>query len=165
MEKQELKMICSQISELIKKTNNANVYDNIIVFLNLTSQLYDCRDEIDVIPIAQQKPNFLTRIFNRKKAKEIEDVIREQKEEKANLYKAIANAGRWEQGFNRTKKGEKVTKDNVFFGARIHGPISQPISSFEKYKNTEPTIYNAIASQMTCFMKNFEGSFDNVNWL
>lgn len=158
-------MICSQISELIKKTNNENVYDNIITFFNLTSPLYDHRDEIDEIPIAQQNPSFLTRIFNRKKAKEIEDVICKQKEEKSNLYKAIVNAGRWEQGFNRTKKGEKVTKENVFFRTKINGSAYLPISNFEKHKDTTPTIYNAIASQMTCFMKNFEGSFDNVNWL
>lgn len=165
METQDLKKICTQISEIIAKTNNENVFENIITFFNLTSVLHDRKDEIYAIPIAQKKPTFFMRLFKRKKADEIYEIIKQQENEKLLLFKAITNAGRWEGGCNRSKKGETVTKQNVFFGARILGPKSVPIATLEKYKSTEPKLYNAVASQMTNFIKNFEDSFDNVNWL
>lgn len=165
MEKQELKEICIQISEIIKKTNNENVFDNIITFFNLTSRLDDCKDEIYAIPLAQESPNFFMRLFNRKKANEIDEIIERQNNEKLYLLKAIANAGRWEFGCNRSKKGGTVTKQNVFFGSKIVGPNSIPIANIEKYKSTEPKIYNGVASQMTKFIKNFDGCFDKTNWL
>ena len=165
MERQELKEICAEISQIIIETNNENVYDNIIKFFNLTSKLDDCRREIDDIPVAQERPNFLVRLFNRKKVMEVNDIIQTQEEEKSYLLKAIARAGRYENGSNRTKKGETVTKENVFFGARIHGPNALPIAQFEKFKASDPKIYNTIATQMTNFIKSFGGCFDETSWL
>lgn len=165
MEKEKLKLICSQICELIKKTNNENVYDNIITFLNLTSQLFDCRDEIEAMPVAQQEPTSFTRFFNREKAEKLDQTIRNQKEEKDCLYRAISNAGRWPQGHNRTTKGEEVTKEKVYFGLKCLEDGWHSIAELEKYRNTEPKIYNSIASQMTMFIKKFDGCFDKTNWL
>lgn len=165
MEKEKLKKICSEITEIIEKTNNENVFDNIITFFNLTSQLDDCKDKIYAIPVAQKRPTIFMHLFNHKKANEAVEIIKRQEEEKFLLLKAIRNAGRWELGCNRSKKGEIVTKQNVYFGARIAGIDSMQIADIEKYRSTKPTIYNAVASQMTKFIKNFEGCFDKVNWL
>lgn len=165
MEKEELKLICSEITELIKETNNENVYDNIITFFNLTSPLYDCRDDIESLPIAQEKPTSFTRFFNRKKAEKIDECVRDQEEEKSLLCKAISNSGRWVAGHNRTNDGEEVTKDKVYFGLRSYGDGWYPITEFEKYRTSNPKIYNAVASQMTQFIKNFAEGFGKTNWL
>lgn len=165
MERQKLKTICSQICKIIDETNNGNVCDNIVAFYDLTSQLYDCRDEIEAIPIAQKHPNFFVRLFNRKSAEEMYDTIKKQEEEKCDLFKAITNAGRYEQGYNRTKKGEKVTKDSIFFCARILGSEYISIASIEAYKYAKPTIYNAIVGPITDYVKNFKANFAKTNWL
>ena len=165
MERQELKTICSQICKIIDETNNGNVCDNIVAFYDLTSQLYDCRGEIEAIPIAQKHPNFFVRLFNRKAAEKVYKTIKKQEEEKYDLFKAITNAGRYEKGYNRTKKGEKVTKDSIFFCARVLGSKYISIASIEEYKHTKPTIYNSIVGPITDYVKNFKTNFGKTNWL
>ena len=163
MEKQALKEICSQIRELIKQTNNENVYDNIITFFNLTSPLYDCRDDIEALPIAQQKPTSFMRFFNRKKAEKIDESVRDQEEEKSLLCKAISNSGRWLAGHNRTNKGEEVTKDKVYFGG-IQNLGEFPIAKWEEFKVGSPRTYEIIARQMVDFMKSKKEGFQQINW-
>ncbi len=163
MKKDELKKICSDISEIIQQTNNENVYDNVITFFNLTSSLHDRLDEIQAIPVAAKDPTWLQRLFKRKWSKKIDQDIAEQERQKRGLCQAISNAGRYKFGYNRTKEDETVTKDNVFFGG-ICGLTTLPVTKWEKCKNSDPTVYNTIASQMTRFVKSYEQAFKLVYW-
>lgn len=163
MEKNELKSTCSTISNIIQATNNENVYDNIITFFTLTSELHDRLDEVQKIPVKQPNPTLWMRVFHKKKAEEMDKIIQEQLCQKRGLCQAISNAGRYEFGYNRTKEYETVTKDNVFFGG-IRGLTTLPVTKWEKCKNSDPTVYNTIASQMTRFVKSYEQAFKLVYW-
>ena len=161
MEKQELKTICSQISDLIKETNNSNAYDNIITFFQLTSTLYDKLEEIQAIPIATQSPTWIQRLFNKKQAKQTDQIIQDLEREKRALCNSIKNSGR--NGYNHTTSGEEVTKHNIYFGGIAGLPV-QTVEEWEHSRDT-PKNYNKIASQMTEFMKGFKESFMLTNWL
>ncbi len=163
MEKQELKKICDEILNIIDQTNNSNVYETIISFFTLTSQLHDRLDEIQNIPVKQTSPTFWIRVFHKKKAEEIDNIIREQERQKRGLCQSILRAGRQEFGYNRTKEGEIITKDKVFFGG-ICGLNTLPVTKWEECKKTDPTVYNTIASQMTRFVKSYELAFKLVYW-
>ena len=163
MEKKELKKICGEILNIIDQTNNSTVYDNIITFFTLKSQLHDRLDEIQNIPVKQTSPTLWIRMFHRSKAEEMISIICEQERQKHGLCQSILQAGRQEFGYNRTKEGETVTKDNVFFGG-ICGLNTLPITKWEECKKTDPTVYNTIASQMTRFVKSYELAFKLVYW-
>ena len=50
------------------------------------------------------------------------------------LQKHFETAGRYEHGWNRTKRGETVTADMVFLG-NIYGLLTHPVSSWKQTKD------------------------------
>jgi len=157
MNRQELKEKCSNIVELIDETNNSNVYDNIITFFQLTSELHDKLEEIQEIPIKQKDPSIWMRLFNRKKAKQIDGKLGELGRQKLGLCQTISNCGRSSYGYNRTNVGEQITKNNVYFGG-IFGLNTLPVVKWEECR--EPKV----AIQMTSFMKSHKAGFELTNW-
>ncbi len=157
MEKQELKEKCSAIVDLIEQTDNSNVYDNIITFFEYTSELHDRLGEIQEIPIKQKGPSTWMRLFNHKKAKELDKQLAELGRQKLGLCQSISHTGRSEYWNNRSQKGEKVTKHNVYFGG-IFGLNTLPVVKWEECR--EPKV----AIQMTSFMKSHKAGFELTNW-
>ena len=159
MKTEELKQKCSEIADLIEQTNLSNVYDNIITFFQLTSSLHDSLDEIQASPIATKNPSWLQRIFKKKEAEEIDQLIRDQERQKRALIQTIKNCGRNMSGHNRTKKGEPITKENIFFGGIMDiGEFS--VAKWEEFKTSE-----IIANQMLEFLQNKKNGFRQTNWL
>lgn len=93
------------------------------------------------------------------------------------LQKHFENAGRDECGWNRTKRGETVTADNVFLG-NIFGLNTQPISFWKQRKDEEKgawkggifdceytrqrNCYDVVSSQAQQFMAAHAGSMISI---
>ena len=66
-------------------------------------------------------------------------------------------------GHNRTKKGEPITKENIFFGG-IMDIGEFPVAKWEEFKTGTPRTYEIIANQMVEFMKHKKDGFTQINW-
>lgn len=163
MEKEELKEKCSAIVDLIEQTDITNVYNNIVPFFQATTELFDQINEINGIPLKQKAPYFWMRIFSRKQAKNIDETVGELWRQKRALIQTIKNCGRNMSGHNRTKKGEPITKENIFFGG-IMDIGEFPVAKWEEFKTGTPRTYEIIANQMVEFMKHKKDGFTQINW-
>ena len=163
MEKNELKEKCMAISTLIEQTNKNNVFNNVIEFFQLTSELHDRLGEIQAIPLKQKDPSVWMWLFKRKKAKKIDEELGDLGRQKLGLCQTISNCGRTKHWNNRSKEGEQITKHNIFFGG-ISGLNTLPIAEWEACKTTEPEVYETIANQMNDFIHSHQKGFMLTNW-
>ena len=79
------------------------------------------------------------------------------------LLREINKAGRDSFGHNRTKPGEDVTKDNVYFGD-VWGIGTFSVRTFEEEYKKDTFVQTHIRKQITRFVKSYEDIF-NANWL
>lgn len=163
MKKEELKEKCSAIVDLIEQTDITNVYNNIVPFFQMASELYDRRSEIDSLPLKQKSPSIWMRLFSKEQARKIDEEIGELWRQKIALIQTIKNCGRDMNWNNRTKKGDPITKDNVFFGG-IQNLGELSVAKWEEYKTSCPRTYEIIAHQMVDFMQNRKSGFTQTNW-
>lgn len=163
MTKAELKQACSEILDLIEQTNLGNVYNNIVPFFQATAELYDRRDEIDSLPLKQKSPSIWMRLFSKEQARKIDEEIGELWRQKLKLTQTIKNCGRNMAWNNRTKKGEPVTKENIYFGG-IQNLGELSVAKWEEYKTSCPRTYEIIAHQMVDFMQHKKDGFGLINW-
>lgn len=163
MKKEELKEKCSAIVDLIEQTDITNVYNNIVPFFQATAELYDRRSEIDSLPLKQKSPSIWMRLFSKEQAWKIDEEIGELWRQKIALIQTIKNCGRNMEWNNRTKKGEQVTKDNVYFGG-FNKLATLPVSKWEEFKIGTPRTYELIARQMLEFMQHKKDGFKLINW-
>lgn len=163
MKKEELKQRCSEIVDLIEHTDIADVYTNIVTFFQATAELSDRIHEINAIPLKQGSPSFWVRVFSKKKARKLDETVGKLWQQKLALTQTIKNCGRNLNWNNRTKKGEKVTKENIYFGG-IQNLGELPVSKWEEYKKSCPRTYEIIARQMLEFMQNRKAGFTQTNW-
>jgi hypothetical protein len=170
MEKQELKKTWSEILKTINETNSDNAYDSIVSFYQHTRELHNQLDKIKKIPIQKPtptKPSFIEKVFQHKKAKEIQGNARktqeERQEEKDKFCRLIASIPYMQTyGYVRAKNGEQITKDNVLSAGAI-GYGLLPISKFESMKDTDPKAYGTITNQIVRFIEGSKLRFNKVN--
>lgn len=163
MKKEELKEKCSAIVDLIEQTDITNVYNNIVAFFQMASELYDRRSEIDSIPLKEKAASIWMRLFSKEQAQKIDEKVGDLWRQKLGLLQTIKNCGRNMNWNNRTQKGEKVTKDNVYFGG-FDRLATLPVSKWEEFKIGTPRTYELIARQMLEFMQNRKAGFTQTNW-
>ena len=149
--KQSLISLVKDLNGIIRDTRYENCYTRVVQFFNLTSKLDDRWIEISELPLKGWK-------FWGFKSKD-----RKQAEaDRAFFFKEVKKAGRCPYGINRTKRGEEVTKDNVYFGD-IHGIWTDTVAKFEALEN--PSIQEVIRWQIVEFVQSYMSSFNNLDWL
>lgn len=163
MTKAELEQACSKIVNLIENTNITNVYDNIVPFFQASAQLFDRRHEIDAIPLKQKGPSVWMRLFSKEQARKLDEAVGKLWRQKLGLTQTIKNCGRNLSWNNRTKKGEEVTKENIYFGG-IQNLGELSVAKWEEYKTSCPRTYEIIANQMVDFMQRKKEGFKQTNW-
>jgi len=163
MDTKELKQKCSQIVNLIEQTNLSNVYNNIVPFFQMASELYDCCSEIEAIPPKQKSPSIWMRLFSKEQAIKIDKEVGALWHQKRGLIQTIKCCGRNMNRNNRTKKDEKVSKDKIFFGG-IQNIGEYPVTTWEEKKMSNPCTYELVARQMLEFMQHKKDGFKLTNW-
>lgn len=163
MKTQDLTQKCSAIVDLIEQTNIGNVYDNIVPFFQQTAELFDKLSEIEAISLKQKAPSFWLRTFSKEQARKLDEQIGELWRQKLSLMQTIKNCGRNLAWNNRTKKGELVTKQKIFFGGIMNLGVL-PVAKWEEFKTGTPRTYELIARQMLEFMQNRKAGFTQTNW-
>lgn len=161
LSKNELIAEVMNLNATIEFINEGNCYDQVISFFRITSYLQDHSKEIlNLLP--QIEGHKLCGIKSHRRR--LSEIKRAQaKKELKKFLKEINKAGRNLNGHNRTKPGEKVTKDNVYFGD-ISGSWLFPISKFENECKKNEFVQNRIRKQITSFVKSYKNIF-NTEWL
>ena len=144
-EVQNLKAIVSNIS-------TENCYDKIVEFFTITSHLQDCSNEIKQLPLKGVK--ILGIRSGQRKTAEVG---------LGKFLQQVHKAGRCPYGYNRTKSGETVTKDNLFFG-NVYGIWTCSVRKFENDCRDDEDVQKHIRNQITGFVKSYRNSF-NTDWL
>lgn len=103
--KSEIVCIINELGRIVENSSTNNCYDAIVDFFKRTSFLYDHREEIESLPIRGHK--FLH-------VKNSTRIDAEDKREK--FFCELEKLGRNLHGHNRTRRGEEVTKEKIFFG-------------------------------------------------
>ena len=103
--KSDVKGIVRTLKRIVESSSTSNCYDKIVEFFKWTSILYDHREEIESLPIRGHK--FLH-------VKSDTRIDSEDKREK--FFCELEKIGRNLHGHNRTRPGEDVTKEKIFFG-------------------------------------------------
>ena len=152
------------ISLTILKLKNLNQF----IIKNI-QQIYNIiRQQRKKIPIQKPtKPSFIEKVFQHKKAKEIQGNARKTQEERQEeidkFCRLIASIPYMQTyGYVRAKNGEQITKDNVLSAGAI-GYGLLPISKFESMKDTDPKAYRTITNQIVRFIEGSKIRFNKVN--
>ena len=148
--KQSLISLVDDLNGIIRSCEYKNCYDKVIQFFNLISKLDDRWAEVREIPLKGWK-FWGIKSKGRKQAEA----------DRAFFFKEVRKAGRDPYGINRTKPGEEVTKDNVFFGD-IYGIWTGPVAKFEACEET--FVQEKVRQQIVLFVQSYKKSF-NVDWL
>lgn len=160
LSKNELVAQVKNLNVIIEHINTENCYDEIVKFFTITSVIQDRTQEIkEFLPTVKGIKFCGWRSTQRKKSE-----ARRFEAEKSckNFIYEINKAGRSLYGYNRTKPGEDVTKDNIFFG-NIEGIITLSVKELEKQPN-DAYVQKHIRNQITEFVKSYKNSF-NTDWL
>ena len=160
LSKNELVAQVKNLNVIIENINTENCYDEIVKFFTITSVIQDRTQEIkEFLPTVKGIQFCGWRSAQRKKSK-----ARRLEAEKGckNFMYEISKAGRNLYGYNRTKPGEDVTKDKIFFG-NIGGLITLSVKELEKHTN-DVYVQENIRNQITEFVKSYKNSF-NTDWL
>ena len=140
------------LKAIVRSISTENCYDKIVEFFTITSHLQDCSNEIRQLPLKGCKV-FGIRSKQRKSAE-------------AGLGKflqQVHKAGRCPSGYNRTKSGEIITKDNLYFGD-VYGIWTNTVRKFESDCWNDEDVQKHIRNQITGFVQSYKNSF-NTDWL
>jgi len=140
------------LKAIVRSISTENCYDKIVEFFTITSHLQDCSDEIRQFPLKGFK--VLGIRSEQRKAAEVE---------LGKFLRQVHKAGRCTCGYNRTERGERVTKDNVFFGD-VYGIWKSSVRKFENECKDDEDVQKHIRNQITGFVKSYRNSFD-TGWL
>ena len=127
-------------------------YDKVVEFFTITSSLQDRSEEIRNLPLKGLK------VWGRRSEQRREAEIQLEK-----FLEQVCRAGRCPYGYNRTKTGETVTKDNLYFGD-VHGIYTFTVRKFENECKNDAYVQKHIRDQITGFVKSYSQSF-NTDWL
>ncbi|MBP8994003.1 MAG: hypothetical protein KBG30_09345 [Bacteroidales bacterium] len=114
----ELKDLKDILNVIDKKSDSL---EGIVDFFAVISKWYDNMDDLDRILQKFKKVNY----------GQYDDIIKQINTLQVHFLKA----GRDQYGYNRTKRGENVTDDNVYLG-NIYGLFTLPVSRWKKAKNS-----------------------------
>lgn len=148
------------LNQIINHINEENCYDKVVEFFTITSYLQDHASEIEeLLPPVRGFKFCGIKSSYRKEC--------EFKRAKAELglkvfLSELKKAGRDLYGHNRTKHGEKITKNNLYFGD-VAGIFTLTVAKFEECKN-DLYVQENIRNQITNFVRSYKGSFD-VDWV
>ena len=160
----------NRLHEITQTIDEKNCWTKVIDFFNLTSYLQDNVEEIVLIPLKGKETRTVwgyikhtisngfkkgrnrTPYFSPEELKSIE--MRDK------FIKEVNKGGRDEFGFNRTKKGETVTKDKVYFG-NIYGLFTLNVNVWENTNDKEAQ--SLVANQIVRFVRSYKNSF-NTDW-
>ena len=148
------------LNAVIATANLDNCYEKILQFFRITSTLQDHSGEFErFLPPIEGIKFCGWRSTQRKKS----ETKRAQAEKALQRFiSEISKSGRNLYGYNRTKPGENVTKDKIFFG-NTGGIITLTVEEFEKCPN-DVYVQEHIRNQIVDFMKSYKASF-NTEWL
>ena len=160
----------NRLHEITQTIDEKNCWTKVIDFFNLTSYLQDNVEEIVLIPLKGKETRTVwgyikhtisngfkkgrnrTPYFSPEELKSIE--MRDK------FIKEGNKGGRDEYGFSRTKKGETVTKDKVYFG-NIYGLFTLNVNVWENTNDKEAQ--SLVANQIVRFVRSYKNSF-NTDW-
>ena len=160
----------SRLNEITKTINEKNCWTQVINFFNLTSYLQDNVEEIVLIPLKGKETrtvwgyikHTIRNVFKKERDRtpyfspeELESIKKRDK-----FIKEVIKGGRDKYGYNRTEKGETVTKDKVYFGG-IHGLNTLNVTAWES--TTDQGTKDLIAQQIIGFVRSYKDSF-NTDW-
>lgn len=149
--KEGLISVVNDLNGIIRNINYRNCYDMVVKFFGLTGVLDDYLSEIKDFPLKG------TKILGIKShARKLAEIDRNS------FIEAVKRAGRDLDGHNRTKPGEPVTKDNVYFG-EIDCLSTNSVARFERAKD-DPHVQDSIRQQIIYFVLNYEPEF-KLDWL
>lgn len=159
--KRELLSHVIKLHVIIELINTENCYDKIVKFFQITSELQDRSEEIMKLLPPIEGINFCG--WKSAKRKQSENSRMRARIKLDGLLREINKAGRDSFGHNRTKPGEDVTKDNIYFGD-VWGIGTFSIRTFEEECKKDTFVQTHIRNQITRFVKSYEDIF-NANWL
>jgi hypothetical protein len=160
----------NRLHEITQTIDEKNCWTKVIDFFSLTSYLQDNVEEIVLIPLKGKETRTVwgyikhtisngfkkernrTPYFSPEELKSIE--LRDK------FINEVTKGGRDEYGYNRTKKGEKVTKDKVYFG-NIYGLFTLDVNVWEN--TTDKEAKGLVAQQIVRFVRSYKNSF-NTDW-
>ena len=160
LSKNELVAQVKNLNVIIEHINTENCYDEIVKFFTITSVIQDRTQEIKEFLPPIEGIKFWMWKGNRRKRSEAKRAQAEKALQR--FISEISKSGRSLYGYNRTKPGEDITKDNIFFG-NIEGINTLSVKELEKHPN-DAYVQKHIRNQITEFVKSYKNSF-NTDWL
>lgn len=149
------------LNQIINHINEENCYDKIVEFFTITSYLQDHAGEIEELLLPPVR-GFKFCGFKSSYRKETEFKRAKAKVGLNKFLSELRKSGRDLYGHNRTKHGEAVSKDNIYFGD-IAGINTLTVAKFERVKN-DAYVQENIRAQITRFVKSYQNSF-NLDWV
>jgi hypothetical protein len=162
---ENLKETVISLNQIIQTINEKNCFEKVVAFFERTSYLYDNIDEIRQIPLKGRETRTvwgkIKHAFIGKKGEPYRSPEETESLKKQQFFiEEVCKGGRSEFGRNRTKKGEKVTADNVYFGD-IYGLYTLPVRKWAE--TTDKDAQETIANQIIRFVTSYKNSF-KIDW-
>lgn len=171
MNKIDLIAKVKSLHSIIECINERNCFDEVIKFFQITSELQDCSEEFEkLLPSVEGFEFYGLKPAKRRRS----ESNRKRAESQLNAFLIEVNkAGRNGPGrfghrheHNRTNPGERVTKNNIYFGNMADGVLS--LDCFTSVYRAEcidnERLQNLFRKHVVDFVKSFAGSF-NTDWL
>lgn len=153
------------LNQIIQTINEENCFEKVVAFFENTSYLHDHIDEIRMVPLKGRETRTLwgkvKHSITGKKGEPYRSPEEAESLKKQTFFiEQVCKGGRCEYGRNRTKKDEKVTPDNVYFGD-ICGLYTLTVRKWSETKDKDAQ--GIVADQIVRFVKSYKESF-SIDW-